>query len=241
MYTTRRATDATASCPTLRGVDLSTRQAGTPSVHERLENSVVDGRFAPGAKLDLEELAREYACSRTPIREALRQLEASGLVRVVPKRGTFIRAWDAGELAERFEVMAELESMCARLAARRADGADLAAIDAAHAACAARAAVGDVEGYYRDNSVFHARVYRASRNAFLESEARRLHAMLQPYRRMQLRVRDRMDQSLAEHEAVVAALRAGDAAEAARVMGEHVRVQGERFHDLVAALRRGDV
>jgi DNA-binding GntR family transcriptional regulator len=206
-------------------------------IREALEDAIVSGRFAPGAKLDPEALAREFDCSRTPIREALQQLEASGLVRVAAKRGTFVSEWTVDELAERFEVMAELEAICARLAARRITEAELAELEAAHEACRRESEAGDIDAYYAENSTFHHCIYRATHNAFLEREASRLHAVLQPYRRMQLQVRNRMARSLAEHDAVMAAIRAGDDQAAAEAMRNHVVIQGDRFHDLLAALR----
>lgn len=210
----------------------------TIRIREALENAIVNGRFPPGAKLDPESLAREFDCSRTPIREALQQLEASGLVRIAAKRGTFVSAWSAEELAERFEAMAEVEAACARLAARRISDAEMAELDAAHESCRTMAEAGDVDGYYSENSAFHACIYRATHNDFLAREASRLHAMLQPYRRMQLMVRNRMSRSFAEHNAVVAAIRAGDDEAASQAMRDHVVVQGDRFHDLLAALRQ---
>jgi DNA-binding GntR family transcriptional regulator len=206
-------------------------------IREALENAIVSGRFAPGAKLDPEALAREFDCSRTPIREALQQLEASGLVRVAAKRGTFVSEWTVDELAERFEVMAELEAICARLAARRITEAELTELEAAHEACRRESEAGDIDAYYAENSTFHHCIYRATHNAFLEREASRLHAVLQPYRRMQLQVRNRMARSLAEHDAVMAAIRSGDDQAAAEAMRNHVVIQGDRFHDLLAALR----
>jgi DNA-binding GntR family transcriptional regulator len=207
-------------------------------IRESLENAIVDVRYPPGARLDPEALAREFECSRTPIREALQQLEASGLVRVAAKRGTFVSEWSVEELAERFEVMAELEAMCARLAARRITDSEMAELEGAHEGCQRLAEAGDVDAYYAANSDFHACIYRATHNAFLAGEASRLHAVLQPYRRMQLQVRNRMARSFAEHEAVVAAIRAGDNLAAAEAMREHVAVQGDRFHDLLAAMRK---
>lgn len=208
-------------------------------IREALENAIVDGRYPPGARLDPEALAREFDCSRTPIREALQQLEASGLVRVAAKRGTFVSEWSVEELAERFEVMAELEATCARLAARRITDAGLIELEAAHEDCRRLAEAGAVDAYYAANSAFHACIYRATHNAFLEREALRLHAVLQPYRRMQLQVRNRMARSFAEHDAVVAAIRDGDDAAAADAMRDHVVIQGDRFHDLLAAVRQG--
>ncbi|TPE50955.1 GntR family transcriptional regulator [Amaricoccus solimangrovi] len=207
-------------------------------IREALENAIVDGRFAPGAKLDPEALAREFDVSRTPIREALQQLEASGLVRVAAKRGTFVSEWSPEELAERFEMMAEVEASCARLAARRITDTELAELEALHASCHRLAEAGDIDAYYAENSAFHHCLYRATHNAFLAREAGRLHAMLQPYRRMQLQVRNRLGRSFDEHEAVVRAIRAGDDAAAGEAMRDHVVVQGDRFHDLLAALRQ---
>ena len=198
-------------------------------IREALENAIVDGRFPPGARLDPAALAREFDCSRTPIREALQQLEASGLVRVAAKRGTFVSEWSVAELAERFEVMAELEAMCARLAARRITAAGLAALEAAHEDCRRRAEAGDIDAYYAANSEFHACIYRATHNAFLEREASRLHAVLQPYRRMQLQVRNRMARSFAEHDAVIAAILAGDAKTAEAEMRAHMEHYAEVF------------
>jgi DNA-binding GntR family transcriptional regulator len=209
----------------------------TARVRKALENDILHGRYPPGSRIDPEALAREFECSRTPIREALQQLEASGLVQVLPKRGTFVSEWTGEELAERFEVMAEIEAMCARLAARRITDSELAELEEVHEACRRLADAGDVDGYYFRNSDFHGCIYHATHNAFLEQEAARLHAMLQPYRRMQLRVRNRMLRSFAEHDAVVDAIRSGDDTAAEAAMRSHVIVQGDRFHDLLAAIR----
>lgn len=210
----------------------------TVRVRRALENAIVDGRYPPGSRLDPEALAQEFACSRTPIREALQQLEASGLVQVLPKRGTYVSEWSAADLAERFEVMAEVEALCARLAARRITDAEMTVFEAVHESCRQLAEAGEVEAYYLRNSDFHHCIYRATHNTFLEQEAMRLHAMLQPYRRMQLQVRNRMARSFAEHDAVVTAIRAGDGDAAAEAMRAHVVIQGDRFHDLLAAIRQ---
>ncbi len=165
-------------------------------------------------------------------------LEASGLVRVMPKRGTFVSSWSAEELAERLEVMAEIEASCGRLAARRITEAEMAAFETIHRRCQELAEAGDTDGNYRHNALFHHCIYRATHNAFLEQEAARLHAMLQPYRRMQLRVRNRMSRSFSEHDSIVAAIRDGNAEATAAALRDHVIVQGDRFHDLLSALRQ---
>ena len=207
-------------------------------VRRALENAIVDGQYAPGARLDPDALAEEFECSRPPIREALQQLAASGLVQILPKRGTYVSEWAAADLAERFEVMAEIEATCAKLAARRITNAEMAAFEDVHESCRQLAEAGEAEAYYLRNSDFHHCIYRATHNTFLEGEAMRLHAMLQPYRRMQLQVRNRMVRSFAEHDAVVTAIRAGDGEAAAEAMRAHVVIQGDRFHDLLATMRQ---
>lgn len=207
-------------------------------LRDLLEDAIVDGRFPPNSRLDPEALAREYRCSRTPIREAIQQLAMSGMVRVVPKRGTFVTQLSVSELVERFEVMAEMEGMCGRLAARRITEQELAVLREAHEACRERAAAGDPNGYYYENSIFHERIYQASHNVFLAQEVARLHAVLKPYRRMQLHVRHRLEGSLHEHQEVIEALASGDEARAESTLKSHVQLQGERFNDLVASIQQ---
>jgi len=198
---------------------------------------IVAGRLANGERLDEARLAERFGCSRTPLREALQGLAASGLVQLVARRGAFVRHPGFEEMVEMFEVMAELEALCGRLAARRVTTEVLTALRGTERACAAAVAAGDTDRYYAENERFHLLLYAASGNGFLATEAARLHRRLQPFRRMQLQVRDRMAQSLTEHREVIAALERGDGAAAARALRDHVAVQGGKFNDLVASYR----
>ncbi|WP_022706262.1 GntR family transcriptional regulator [Paracoccus zeaxanthinifaciens] len=205
-----------------------------------LENDIVDGRFQPGDRIDPDAIAANYGCSRTPVREALQALEASGLLIVQPKRGTFVTKLGVAQLMERFELMAQMEAFCARLACRRAEDADHRRIEASLSACELAAKAGDSDRYYAENTEFHQAIYHAAHNAFLEAETLRLQAILQPYRRRQLQARGRVRTSLAEHRQIARAIRDGAEDEAARAMQDHVLIQGERFRDLVALLERLD-
>lgn len=205
-------------------------------LRDEIENLIVTGLLAPGEKLDEVQLARRFDVSRTPIREALQQLAAAGFVEIKPRRGATVARIGAGRLVEMFEVMAEFEAFCARLAARRLSAGDRAALDEAHEACRDAAEREDPDGYYYENERFHYALYRAARNAVLEEEARRMHARLKPYRRLQLRVRNRIGTSWREHDGIVQAIREGDTALAAERARAHVLVQGERFADLMATL-----
>ncbi|MEM6761494.1 MAG: GntR family transcriptional regulator [Pseudomonadota bacterium] len=204
-------------------------------LRDALEEEIVMGRLAPGMRLEEPALAARFGVSRTPIREALLQLAAAGLIDTGPRRGAQVSRVSVHRLVQMFEVMAELEAMCARLAARRAGPEDLAALRTAHAACADASAHSD-DTYYYENETFHEVIRAASGQGFLVEHAGALQRRLKPYRRLQLRVRGRRSTSLAEHGAIVSAIEAGDSAAAEAAMRSHVIVQGERFSDLVATL-----
>ncbi|MEN8742775.1 MAG: FCD domain-containing protein, partial [Phaeobacter gallaeciensis] len=95
----------------------------------------------------------------------------------------------------------------------------------------------DSDAYYVENERFHRILYRESGNGFLEQEACKLHKRLKPFRRQQLRFRGRLAQSMDEHKAVVQALVRGDGEAAAEALRDHVAVQGEKFHTLMASLK----
>ncbi|MFC3291660.1 GntR family transcriptional regulator [Modicisalibacter luteus] len=206
-------------------------------LRDALENDILNGHRAPGERLDPEALGQEFNVSRTPVREAIQQLVASGLVIVQPKKGTFVAQVGIDRLIEMFEVMAELEGMCGRLAARRISPQELAELQAALERCEQAALNGDTDEYYYENESFHNCIYIASHNAFLADEARQLKMRLKPYRRLQLKVRHRMQSSLEEHRRIVAAIETGDIEAAEQTLRSHVLVQGERFSDLVASVK----
>ena len=89
--------------------------------------------------------------------------------------------------------------------------------------------------YYLENELFHKIIYNQSGNSFLERETIKLQKRLEPFRRIQLRFRGRIEQSMSEHEAIVEALSSGDAVGAECALRNHVSVQGDKFHQLVAS------
>lgn len=212
-------------------------QRSSVNIANSLEKMIFDGTFADGDRLDEVRLAEQFGVSRTPLREALQRLESSGLVTLIPRRGAFVRQPGPLELLEMFEVMAELEAVCARLAARRMSNEALEELREANRRCQAASDAQDTDLYYAENARFHATIYRESGNSFLEHESLKLHKRLRPFRRQQLRFRGRLKQSMSEHEIIVAALAEGDSVAAANALRNHVAVQGERFHSLMASLK----
>lgn len=206
------------------------------SIREELEQAILLGEFPSGSHLDESQLARRFKVSRTPIREALKQLVAAGLLEHRPNRGVFVRTPSVRELLEMFEVMAELEALCGKLAARRARRNDMQSLQELAQSCEEALASGDSDLYYRANERLHNELYRLSGNRYLEQQAAALHRRLQPYRRLQLRVPYRMRQSMEEHRSIVDAVCQGNAQQAADAIRAHIAIQGEKFNDLVADL-----
>ena len=220
--------------------EMPQTRAKSSDIRDMLEQEIVTGERTAGERLDEQAVASRFGVSRTPVREAINQLASAGLVEQIPNRGAFVRGTGLGELVEMFEVMAELEAMAGRLAARRIDASGRARLEAALLACEAAAggeAADSHDAYYYENERFHEAIYDACGNGFLAAEARRLHHRLKAFRRLQLRVPQRMRQSLLEHRQIVAAIEAGDGERAGAELKLHIMVQGERFADLVASLK----
>ena len=206
------------------------------TLREALEEMIAVGTLKPGEHLDETELAARFGVSRTPIRETLIQLASMGLVVIRPRRGAVVAELGPHQLVEMFEVMSELEATCARLAARRMTPAEQEALLAAHQACMDARNSNDPDEYYYKNEAFHIAIYVGSHNLFLIEQTRNLHRRLRPYRRLQLRVRNRLGTSYEEHDAIVQAIVSGDGETASELTRSHVMIQGQRFADLMASL-----
>lgn len=206
-------------------------------IAEELEQLILTGAFNDGDRLNEIRLAEQFDVSRTPVREAFHKLSTAGLVEQIPRRGVFVRHPGPVELLSMFEYMAELEAVCGRLAALRITNAALADLRAANATCEQAVRTNDSDSYYAENELFHQIIYSQSGNDHLEAEVLRLQKRLRPFRKMQLQLRGRLAQSMGEHRNIVDALAKGDADRAAQVLRDHVAVQGEKFHHLLAGLK----
>lgn len=201
-----------------------------------LEEDILAGRLEPGSRLDEQLLAERFKVSRTPVREALRHLATSGLVEMRRHQGAVVKALTIRELMEMFQVMAELEGLCARLAARRMRSDERQRLHRTHQACRERVDAGDHEGFFSGNNEFHEVIYAGSHNRFLQEETRSLRNRINAYRRYITYQPGRMAASLVEHEAVIGAIERRDGEAAHTLMRGHVNILGEVAADFIAAL-----
>ncbi len=209
------ATDGTAAAVPKRG----TR---TDMLRHQLADEIVSGALEPGTPLDEALFARRFGVSRTPIREAIRQLSAVGLVQVRPHRGAVVALPTPQELQGMFEVMAELEALCAGLSALHMTATERRDLERLHKALGTIARRGDPLRYHEANESFHGAIYAGTHNSYLAEITAMTRLRVAPFRRAQFRASGRLDLSHKEHEQVVKAIIAGDRELAAQAMRDHI-------------------
>jgi DNA-binding GntR family transcriptional regulator len=201
-------------------------------VAERLRERIFGGDLAPGSFIDEPALCEDMGISRTPLREALKVLTAEGLLRHEPRRGCFVNQITERDLDEIFPVIALLEGRCAFEAARNASDADLRALDTLHQRLERHARARRISDYYETNHTIHEAIITLADNRWLAQVIGDLRKILRLARLQQLHAPGRLDQSLAEHMAVYAALRARDAEGAEAAMRTHLTRQREALREL---------
>lgn len=189
---------------------------------DRLAEDIVAGRLAPGTALEEVALAAAHGVSRTPVREALRLLAATGLVEMRPRRGAIVAAPEPARLADMFFVMAELEATCAALAAVTMRPALRLALQGLHAEMGRLVHEGRVAAYRAANVQFHQTLYQGAANQYLAELATTTRRRLAPFRGAQLEAPDRLRMSHAEHGEILQAVLRGDRDGAARAMRGHL-------------------
>ena len=197
-------------------------------LRQQLADEIVRGELAPGAALDETDIARRFSVSRTPVREALRQLAASGLIEARAHRGAVVAQPSVERLSGMFEAMAELEALCAGLAAERMTPAERHQLEAIHEELRVLSHAGDPDRFHQVNERFHSAIYAGSQNGHIAEITLATRKRVQPFRRAQFRNLGRLAQSHAEHDRVVVAIMRGDRNGAANAMRAHIeRVHGE--------------
>lgn len=208
----------------------------TEDLRRQLADEILEGRLPPGQHLDEQEVAARFGVSRTPVREALRLLAATGLVQERPRKGAVVAVITQERMAEMFETMGEIEAACARFCALRMTAEEKRALAELHSDAAKLVRDSDPETYDQFNTEFHSALYAGCHNGFLEETARATRQRLRPFRRAQFRVSGRVEHSWAEHDAVVRAILRGDGEAAYYTMRAHVSAVGDASADLLNRL-----
>lgn len=193
-------------------------------VADHLREEILSERLLPGAELGEVALARSLGISRGPLREALGQLAAEGLVTIVPRRGAVVRRLTRQEFIDAYQVREALESLAIRLAVPRLSFADREELHTMCEQMEEAAASGEIDGFFDINREFHAKLVRASGNQKLAEVHAQLVAQMARLMKKSVELRGGTQQSAAEHRAILAAVDAGDPDLAARLLEDHIEV-----------------
>lgn len=210
------------------------KRTSVEEIRQKLAARIVAGELQPGTALDETMLAGEFAVSRTPVREALRLLAASGLVDQRAHAKALVAKPDENDLRGMFDVMAELEALCAGRAAMAMDAREREALDALYVAMGSIVRAGDALAYAEANDAFHSAIYEGAHNAYLCEITRATRARLQPFRRAQFGARGRLSKSHTEHGLIIEAILRGDRAAAETSMRSHISIVEIAYQHLSA-------
>ena len=187
-----------------------------------IENEIVEGRFAPGDKLDEQEICKRFGVSRTPIREALLQLASIGLVVFRRRHGTIVARMTMKQVVSMWEVLTNLEGLCAALAARRMTLPERAELRSICEASEPHVTAGDVSAYDEASTAFHSLIYAGCRNEYLATEVKEIRSRTRAYRRSSFHRSGRLAHSFAGHQGIMEAIFKGDDAAADQLMRDHI-------------------
>lgn len=234
MYTTLYVSPSRAREALIDGIDPQpdgvpiafpngSRAAGglAEQAYRTIREAIQEGRLSPGQRVPELDLCAWLKMSRTPVREALRRLQSDRMLVHAPGGGMSIAQHDLRAVAELYDVRESLEGTAAALAARNGDATEVHILEAmldSH-----RRLPDDPKVHARENTLFHEHIYRAAQNRFLLKSLQDLHDAVALLGRTTFAAPGRIEEAWSEHEAIVAAIRGHDAAEAEALSRAHVR------------------
>src|SRR6201996_8614851 len=202
----------------------------------RLRLLIVRGDLAPGQPLLEADLSDALGVSRTPLREALKQLASEGLVELRLNRSTIVAALRRNELIELFEALSGIERCAAELAATRMEARDFEQLEAMQGRIEWHHDRGEMRDYFEINQQIHRAIVGFARNSVLKATHEVLLPRAERARFFALSALGRWDESVREHQDILAALKAGDSDRAGKLLSHHVRRTGE----IVVAILSGE-
>jgi DNA-binding GntR family transcriptional regulator len=205
-------------------------------VYQHLRQEILDNAYPPNAALPEKTLASQLNVSRVPVREALHRLAAEGLVTLRPRQGAFVSTLSPQQFLDAYRVREALEDLAIRLALPNLTAEDLDQLGRLQAEMRRHAAADDADAFFQANHAFHALFVERSHNDYLRGIYFPLIDRMRRHVSSSLGLRGGMKRSIEEHQAILGAVRAGNADEAARLVREHIHVPQRALeeHELAA-------
>jgi DNA-binding GntR family transcriptional regulator len=192
------------------------------STFQKLRSLLVEGKIAPGSKLNERELAESLNVSRTPIREAIRRLAADGLVELIANRGAIAVELSLEDVIHTFDVIADLEGFSGELAANNISAATLSELEALQYEMLASYARRDLSSYYKLNLRIHHLINQAANNPVLSRLFSQVNARIEALRFRSNQDGVKWEKAVEEHQEMLEALKARDSKRMRKIMMQHV-------------------
>lgn len=191
-------------------------------IHQSIESQIASGQLLPGDLISEDALITQFGVSRTPVREAMLQMQAEGLLTSLPRGGMVVAKMTVGQLFSMWELLAELEGLCARYACERMTKEERERLEALHKANEDAVLKDDEVGWQMANMAFHECLYEGARNPYLRQEILRMRIRTQAYRKHAFAAVGRLSISHRSHAQIVKAILANNSAAAARAGLKHM-------------------
>lgn len=197
-------------------------QSLTNVIYDQLEDMILSGKLKPGERINESQLSNHLGVSRAPIREACRQLEKRGIVEVKARRGSFVYELDVNEVIELYDIRASMDALAAEKAAEQATRKDLNGLKGFLKKMAEAIDAGNIQNYFKFNIDFHIGIVRISRNNNLFTLIEGIYNKASLCRKTNLSFQNRVSISYRQHKEILDAIKAGNPAEASRLMKHHI-------------------
>ena len=188
-----------------------------------LRDRILYESYKCGDKLNELTLAKELKISRTPIREALKQLELEGLVESIPNKGVYVKGFSPRDIDDMFEIRLSLEGLAVSFAIDRMDEVHLAKIKEVFELLEFYTTKGDFDTVNDFNILFHESIYQATQSTYFEQILKDIHYYVSVTSRHSIARPERLESSLVEHRAILEAIIDGDKDEATERIQRHIR------------------
>ena len=210
----------------------------TNHIRETLEHEIISGKRLPGERLDEPQLTKQFNASRAPVREALVELATAGLIEMQPHRSAIVAEISVFQVIQLYEVLAELEGLSAKLAARRMNEEERTEFEELHKKIGNKISNKETDAFPVLNKKFHDMIHRGAHNQILETEINGLNKRLAPYRRIFHNEPHNLKIPYEEHRRVVEAVRDRNENEAAQIFREHTALRADSITDFIAAFNQ---
>lgn len=205
---------------------LEKRYTLVDSIVKQIRNAITSGKLKPGERLTEKEIADALQIGRNAVREAFRCLEREGYLTITPFKGASVTIHDNEKIRQMFEVMSELEGICARFAVQRMTPDDMRLIESLHATLEKHFENNDPQTYLEVNWELHEFIQSLAKNDVLNNLINGLRQKINLYRKKQIFQPNRFQASMDEHRQVLEAFRKNDAMQAEQLMRQHLLRQG---------------